>query len=286
MKFNVGDRVKATSNEYYWTNKKRKWEGVVTKVTNDGFNAKTTNCTYTYQVGNMFTNLKYEYFELVNPSVIIKHSIDDNKIAVKLSDSISAEMTIQKNEDPVVATLQTILKAYDKEAQYCISKVKKVHRKPNIGEYIKIIHPTWAWERVGDILRVSDKNAGVCKENYPADRNVSKPVAGHWYHIDSDYVVLEGYRQLTDEPIKFPSDFKVGELVQIKSWDALRKEFGTNEVGDIQTHYPFAKQFKHFCGKFGEILSINNDLATLKLFNCDCCKEQFVCSIESLKKVR
>ncbi len=85
---------------------------------------------------------------------------------------------------------------------------------------------------------------------------------------------------------KKDSDLKVGELVQIKSWDMLRKEFETDNFGNIQTHHPFSKKLKHFCGKFGEILSIDDDLVTLKLFNCEYCKESFECSIEILKKVK
>ena len=286
MKFNVGDRIRATSNHYVITSKERHWEGIVTNVTDCDFSATTTKCDYEDNIGAVFTDLNDEYFELIDPPVITEHSVDDGKVTVKLSDNVSAEMIIRKNEDQIVITLQTILKAYDKEAQYCISKVKEVKRKPKIGEYIKIIHPSWDWEQVGDILKVSDDGAGVCQENYPADRKVVKSIMGHWYHPDDDYVVLEGYKQLTDEPIKPSSDLKVGELVQIKSWEMLKKEFGTDEAGDIQTHHTFSKKLKHFCGKFAEILSIDNDLATLKLFNCEHCKESFECSIEILKKVK
>ena len=286
MKFNVGDRIRATSNNYVVTSKERHWEGIVTKVTNYDFKAKTTNCDSKCYIGILYDNLYDEHFELITPPVITEHSINDGKVIVELSDSVYAEMPIQKNEDPIVVTLQTILKAYDKEDKYCISKVKEVKRDPKIGEYIKIVHPSWDWEQVGDILKVSDDSAGVCKENYPADRKVQKSIMGHWYHSDDDYVVLEGYRQLTDEPIKPSSDLKVGELVQIKSWDMLRKEFGTDNAGDIQTHHTFSKKLKHFCGKFAEILSIDDDLVTLKLFNCEYCKESFKCSIEILKKVK
>ena len=176
MKFNAGDRIRATSNKYVITSKERHWEGIVTKVTDDDFKAKTTECDSNCYVGILYDNLNDEYFELITPPVITEHGINDGKVTVELSNNVCAEMTIQKNEDPVVVALQTILKAYDKEDKYCISKVKEVHRKPKIGEYIKIINPEWEWEQVGDILKVSDDSAGVCKENYPTDRKVQKPI--------------------------------------------------------------------------------------------------------------
>ena len=42
MKFKVGDKVKAISNNTIFTSERMKWAGVVTKVTEDGFSAKTT----------------------------------------------------------------------------------------------------------------------------------------------------------------------------------------------------------------------------------------------------
>jgi len=71
-KFKVGDKVRATHpTRYGCTNSKKKWEGVVEKVSDNYFNARTTNSTDHTDIGTAFSGLDYDKFELIEekPSV-------------------------------------------------------------------------------------------------------------------------------------------------------------------------------------------------------------------------
>ncbi len=43
-------------------------------------------------------------------------------------------------------------------------------------------------------------------------------------------------------------DFKPGDLVEIKSWDEMEKEFGTYANGTIKAQFGFNKEMKQYCG--------------------------------------
>ena len=64
MKFKVGDNVKAVSNNTVFTSERMKWAGVVTKVTDDGFSAKTTKHLLLDALDVEFDCLDYNDFEL------------------------------------------------------------------------------------------------------------------------------------------------------------------------------------------------------------------------------
>ena len=64
MKFKVGDKVKAVSNNTFFTSERMKWAGVVTKVTKEGFSAQTTKHILLYALDVEFDCLDYNDFEL------------------------------------------------------------------------------------------------------------------------------------------------------------------------------------------------------------------------------
>ena len=64
MKFKVGDKVKAVNNNTVFTSERMKWAGVVTKVTEDGFSAKTTKHLLLSALDVEFDCLDYNDFEL------------------------------------------------------------------------------------------------------------------------------------------------------------------------------------------------------------------------------
>ena len=64
MKFKVGDKVKAVNNNTIFTSERMKWAGVVTKVTEDGFSAKTTKHLLLSALDVEFDCLDYNDFEL------------------------------------------------------------------------------------------------------------------------------------------------------------------------------------------------------------------------------
>ena len=64
MKFKVGDNVKAVNNNTVFTSERMKWAGVVTKITEDGFSAKTTKHLLLSALDVEFDCLDYNDFEL------------------------------------------------------------------------------------------------------------------------------------------------------------------------------------------------------------------------------
>lgn len=63
-KFKVGDKVRAITENYYYTSKSRKWEGVVTRMDGNKFSAKTTGgigCDYIPEL----ISLPVKDFELI-----------------------------------------------------------------------------------------------------------------------------------------------------------------------------------------------------------------------------
>lgn len=54
-------------------------------------------------------------------------------------------------------------------------------------------------------------------------------------------------------------EFKVGDLVQVKDWDEMIKEFGIYSWGSIKCKFEFVRSMKKFCGKKLRITAINDD---------------------------
>ena len=72
------------------------------------------------------------------------------------------------------------------------------------------------------------------------------------------------------EPVKEETKFKVGELVRIRQWDDMEKEFGINSEGTILTLHGFVVNMTPLCGKYAEIVGLEeNDKVGLKFFNCE-----------------
>lgn len=51
---------------------------------------------------------------------------------------------------------------------------------------------------------------------------------------------------------------KVGDLVRIRQWDDMAREFGLNEYGSIKCDFSFIEAMKHLCGVSFIITSIEN----------------------------
>ena len=82
------------------------------------------------------------------------------------------------------------------------------------------------------------------------------------------------------EPVKEEPKFKAGELVRIRQWDDMVKEFGTDSFGSVVCNYHFTKGMKPFCGKYAEITKIRDDgEVELRFFNCE--KEEVYCAFHT-----
>ena len=89
------------------------------------------------------------------------------------------------------------------------------------------------------------------------------------------------------EPVKEEPKFKVGELVRIRQWDDMVKEFGVDSVGDIYSCVQFVTSMKPLCGKYAEIVSLDeNDVEVkLKFFNCGGLDTSWNYSTDMIEKV-
>ena len=72
------------------------------------------------------------------------------------------------------------------------------------------------------------------------------------------------------EPNKEEPKFKVGELVRIRQWDDMAKEFGTRSTGSVNCRCYFTVAMKPLCGKYAEIKDLRADgIVFLRFFNCE-----------------
>lgn len=88
------------------------------------------------------------------------------------------------------------------------------------------------------------------------------------------------------EPVKEEPKFKVGELVRIRQWDDMEKEFGTNDIGDILCENGFIEEMYPLCGLYAEIVSLDKDgRVGLKFFNCEGSYTGYTYSTDMIEKV-
>ena len=89
------------------------------------------------------------------------------------------------------------------------------------------------------------------------------------------------------EPVKEKPTFKVGELVRIRQWDDMVKEFGTRSTGSVNCKCHFTVAMKHLCGKYAEIKDLRVDgIVFLRFFNCDDSVENWNYSTDMIEKVK
>ena len=88
------------------------------------------------------------------------------------------------------------------------------------------------------------------------------------------------------EPVKEKPTFKVGELVRIRQWDDMVKEFGTRSTGSVNCRCLFTKGMKPLCGKYAEIKDLRVDgIVFLRFFNCEKVDKCWSYSTDMIEKV-
>lgn len=138
MKFKVGDRVKAISNYYGWTKKAYNWEGIVVEVNNYTFSAITIYSENTDVINREYDNLKYIYFELIDPNpangieILLKYFINKYKEVFNMVDfkyEIKAKKPIL--DDVEKEYLSNVIKPF-KNRILSIKKVESYYLKESI----------------------------------------------------------------------------------------------------------------------------------------------------------
>ena len=133
------------------------------------------------------------------------------------------------------------------------------------------------------IVELDDGRKGVAKCN-PADK--FSPAFGTALAVARAYGDKETESKLLAEPVKEEPKFKVGELVRIRQWDDMEKEFGLTMLGSIRCRCCFADGMKPLCGKYAEIKDLRVDgIVFLRFFNCDDSVENWNYSTDMIEKV-
>lgn len=88
------------------------------------------------------------------------------------------------------------------------------------------------------------------------------------------------------EPVKEEPKFKIGELVRIRQWDDMVKEFGTRATGSVNCKCTFTVDMKPLCGKYAEIKDLRVDgIVFLHFFNCEKEEKYWSYSTDMIEKV-
>ena len=133
------------------------------------------------------------------------------------------------------------------------------------------------------IVILNDGRKGVAKCS-PDDK--FSPAFGTALAVARAYGDKETEAKLLSEPVKEKPKFKIGELVRIRQWDDMVKEFGTRSTGSVNCKCQFTTEMKPLCGKYAEIKDLRVDgIVSLHFFNCDGLSTCWNYSTDMIKKV-
>ena len=133
------------------------------------------------------------------------------------------------------------------------------------------------------IVKLRDGRKGVAKCSPDDKFNIAFGTA---LAVARAYGDKETEAKLLAEPVKEEPKFKVGELVRIRQWDDMEKEFGLTMLGSIRCRCCFADGMKPLCGKYAEIKDLRVDgIVFLRFFNCDDSVEDWNYSTDMIEKV-
>lgn len=133
------------------------------------------------------------------------------------------------------------------------------------------------------IVKLRDGRKGVAKCSPDDKFNLAFGTA---LAVARAYGDKETEAKLLAEPVKEKPKFKVGELVRIRQWDDMVKEFGTRPTGSVNCKCCFTDGMKPLCGKYAEIKDLRVDgIVFLRFFNCDDSVENWNYSIDMIEKV-
>lgn len=110
---------------------------------------------------------------------------------------------------------------------------KEIKRKANVGDYIKLTHKSYSFDKEGDILKIDGLkgcNPYVLGENH---LRYTKHPNYDWTYIEEEYVVLE--REEKGEDIMKKNDLKNGTIVELRNGDKyilLLNTYYSNEKDD------------------------------------------------------
>ena len=133
------------------------------------------------------------------------------------------------------------------------------------------------------IVKLRDGRKGIAKCSPDDKFNIAFGTA---LAVARAYGDKETEAKLLAEPVKEEPKFRIGELVRIRQWDDMVKEFGTRAKGSVDCKCHFTTEMKPLCGKYAEIKDLRVDgIVFLRFFNCDGSVENWNYSTDMIEKV-
>ena len=126
------------------------------------------------------------------------------------------------------------------------------------------------------IIKLSNGKVGIaeCNPEDKFDEAIGAAIATLRAYGEN---VEDFAKEFTDcehkEKPKTRKPFSVGQLVQIKDWGEMEREYGLDRSGYILCNPCFTKGMEPLCGEFAEIIDIEGTRIWLKLFNFDVDKD-------------
>lgn len=136
------------------------------------------------------------------------------------------------------------------------------------------------------IVKLDDGRKGIAKCSPDDKFNISFGTALAVARAYGDKETEAKLLAEPSEPVKEEPKFKVGELVRIRQWDDMEKEFGTTGSGSVDCKCQFTREMKPLCGKCAEIKDLRVDgIVSLHFFNCDGLSTCWNYSTDMIEKV-
>ena len=136
------------------------------------------------------------------------------------------------------------------------------------------------------IVKLGDGRKGVAKCSPDDKFNLAFGTALAVARAYSDKETEAKLLEEPSEPVKEKPKFKVGELVRIRQWDDMVKEFGTRDTGSVNCKCYFTEGMKPLCGKYAEIKDLRVDgIVFLHFFNCEKEEKCWSYSTDMIEKV-
>lgn len=136
------------------------------------------------------------------------------------------------------------------------------------------------------IVKLRDGRKGVAKCNTADKFNLAFGTALAVARAYGDKETEAKLLAEPSEPVKEKLKFKVGELVRIRQWDDMVKEFGTTASGSVNCKCTFTVTMKPLCGKYAEIKDLRvDDIVHLHFFNCEKEEKCWSYSTDMIEKV-
>lgn len=188
-----------------------------------------------------------------------------------------------------------VLKTYEDRHIYVRTLTPKANKEDRFAineKYCDLLNEVAIAEHIitpeAVIIKLDDGRKGIAKCN-PTDKfNLAFGTALAVVRAYGDKETGAKLLAAPAAPVKEKPKFKVGELVRIRQWDDMEKEFGIDEGGNISINSAivFVREMKPLCGKYAEITRLHDGgRVGLKFFNCDGLETGWLYSTDMIEKV-